>query len=226
MVRVTNMPAHIEHYRPNEHLSVREAAFVTGVSTTAINQLIDDGVLPTKVYFRASGKRAIFACGLATVKFNAEASTFLTKRARTSVSKMLLTCFKTQKSLSEALSNPAASTFRSGYLTVELQPIMQEVADRLAKLQAAEEAVEVDPEIREGEPVLKGTRMAVHDIASMVNEHGIDAVLNTYPYLDREKAELAPIYAAAHPKPGRPRRRLPANAHLKTSKRVPLDGQA
>jgi uncharacterized protein (DUF433 family) len=64
-----------------------------------------------------------------------------------------------------------------------------------------------DPEILSGTPVIRGTRIPVHDVAAQV-EAGvpIKEILDTYPRLSAAQVELASIYAKAVPQRGRPRR--------------------
>jgi uncharacterized protein (DUF433 family) len=65
--------------------------------------------------------------------------------------------------------------------------------------------VESDQEIMRGVPVYKGTRILVHTIADMLSQGATVAeILEGYPALTREKVELAPMYAKAFPRRGRP----------------------
>jgi len=64
-----------------------------------------------------------------------------------------------------------------------------------------------DSEILSGTPVIRGTRIPVHDVAAQV-ETGvpIEEILEMYPRLSAAQVELATIYAKAVPQRGRPRR--------------------
>ncbi len=69
------------------------------------------------------------------------------------------------------------------------------------------EHIAVNPEIMGGLPVIKGTRVPVYTVLSMVD--GGDSVADIcedYPYLSKSAIEAAVIYARAHPKTGRPKR--------------------
>jgi uncharacterized protein (DUF433 family) len=64
-----------------------------------------------------------------------------------------------------------------------------------------------DPEILGGEPVFRGTRVPVHMIAGLVSRGSTGTELqDDYPRLTPEMIRLAPVYAAAYPPRGRPRR--------------------
>jgi len=74
-------------------------------------------------------------------------------------------------------------------------------------LPAARARVVEDPAILGGTPVVKGTRVPVHDLAASVAA-GLsrERILSAYPGLDAETLDLVVLYAEAHPARGRPRR--------------------
>ena len=76
---------------------------------------------------------------------------------------------------------------------------------RLEELERATRVIGSDPEIMQGTPVFRGTRMPVYLIAEMV-ERGVspEEILDGYPSLTRDVLDHARVYAATHPKPGRP----------------------
>jgi len=58
-----------------------------------------------------------------------------------------------------------------------------------------------------GDPVFRGTRVPVHMIAELVAQGSPQAELcESYPRLTAEMIRLAPVYAAAYPLRGRPRK--------------------
>jgi uncharacterized protein (DUF433 family) len=59
-----------------------------------------------------------------------------------------------------------------------------------------------------GDPVFRGTRVPVHEIAELVAQGSTQAeLLDSYPRLTAEMIRLAPLYANAFPLRGRVRRR-------------------
>ncbi len=65
--------------------------------------------------------------------------------------------------------------------------------------------VQSDPEITQGTPVFRGTRIPVHLIAQMVEQGASpEEILEGYPSLTRSTIDHARVYAATHPKRGRP----------------------
>jgi len=93
-------------------------------------------------------------------------------------------------------------------LVIQVKSVRQELDEDLKKLERAEEMATSDPEVMNGTPVYRGTRIPIDLVANMVRQGTqIDEILEGYPALDREKVELAPLYVQAFPRRGRPARR-------------------
>lgn len=91
--------------------------------------------------------------------------------------------------------------------------------DRLA---AARAMVVSEPEILSGTPVIRGTRIPVHEVAASVRAGiPIERLLRAYPALDEERIALAAIYADAHPAVGRPPGEPPEGAVIVTDRLRP-----
>ena len=74
-------------------------------------------------------------------------------------------------------------------------------------LRRARRLVVSDPEILGGDPVFRGTRIPVHLIGELVAQGSKPTeLIESYPRLNAAMIRLAPIYAAAYPPRGRPRR--------------------
>lgn len=63
-----------------------------------------------------------------------------------------------------------------------------------------------DPEILSGIPVIRGTRVAAHDVAASIaaGKTTLD-IRNSYPTLDDKQIKGAVAYVAANPLRGRPK---------------------
>ena len=58
--------------------------------------------------------------------------------------------------------------------------------------------IEINPEVRFGKPVIRGTRLTVEDILLMLAEGmSKEEIIEEYPQLDEEKIRAA-LYFAAH----------------------------
>jgi uncharacterized protein (DUF433 family) len=78
-----------------------------------------------------------------------------------------------------------------------------------------------DPEILRGTPIIKGTRIPLYDVVSLVDSGtDIEEILEIYPRLKKSQIELASIYAKANPQRGRPKRRtFPKGLEVSISKK-------
>lgn len=80
------------------------------------------------------------------------------------------------------------------------------LAKRLAHyLENRESHIEVRPGVQGGEPVIAGTRLPVQAVAERLHRgDSIDNLVEDYPGVPSDAFEAARIYAAAHPRRGRP----------------------
>ncbi len=93
-------------------------------------------------------------------------------------------------------------------ISVDAESAWEQMAGRLAEATAAQLAVVSDPDIRGGEPVVRGTRIPVHLLQELVEQGAApEELLADYPSLDDQRLKLALLYAQNHPRPGRPRKR-------------------
>jgi uncharacterized protein (DUF433 family) len=88
--------------------------------------------------------------------------------------------------------------------------LVRELRARIETLEKARSLVVSDPEIRGGEPVIRGTRIPVYLVAAMLHQGAsVAEILENYPTLTEEAVELARVYARANPKQGRPQSFFP-----------------
>jgi len=93
-------------------------------------------------------------------------------------------------------------------LVVEIKTARREVKQELARLKRAQRMAVSDPEVMQGIPVYRGTRIPVELVSDMLAQGAtVEEILDGYPALNREKVELAPLYMSAFPRRGRPARR-------------------
>ena len=90
-------------------------------------------------------------------------------------------------------------------------------------LEEAREIVVEDPGILGGTPVIKGTRVPVHDVAAQFDAGTpVDEILRCYPSVKEREIELASVYARAFPAPKRPKKSFVDTEHVKVVKRARL----
>jgi uncharacterized protein (DUF433 family) len=172
-----------------------EAAVLTRLSVKAVNNAIDKRTIST-----VSGRRA----GHATRLLDLRALMSLTLEHR------LADRFapEMRRQVFDALATAPRNrvSLDGGFLTIDLREPRRELATSLRRLRRARALVISDPDILGGDPVFRGTRVPVHLIATLLGQGSTEAeLLEAYPRLTAEMAQLAPIYASAYPLRGRPR---------------------
>lgn len=179
-----------------DSLTPAEAAFVAGVSLRDVHRMIDERILPERL-FNTSDSRSFKSRACVYISFYVRTADRLTSEERQ----------RTIGIASKATTN--AHIVRDEFLTIDFGPFSKSVGERMKRLQAARDTVVSDPEILSGTPVVRGTRVPAYDIAASVSA-GIpmDKILAEYPSVKREQVELAALYAEANPLRGRPRQRL------------------
>jgi uncharacterized protein (DUF433 family) len=202
-------------------LKASEAAVVSRVSLRDLNRVIDEHILPSAFVSLDNG-RHVLAGACSFIAFYFESAKRLTAEERLFAINMV----SPRLSRSQALGWPALLredwTVRDNFLTIDLLPFVRGTSERLDDLAAARAIVTTSPDILGGTPVIRGTRVPVHDVAASVAAgYATDRILQAYPGLDAEKIRLAALYAEATPLRGRPRTTgsLPAGATIVTDRR-------
>jgi uncharacterized protein (DUF433 family) len=172
-----------------------EAAAVTGLPVTAVNHAIDNKVI-SAVSGTPSGRRLDF-CALLSLTLERRLAKRFTPEARREVFQALAKRPWPHKLVIDD----------DGLVNLDFRAPRDELATSLRALRRARQLVVTDPEIKGGEPVFRGTRLQVHLIATLIEKGSPEAeLLESYPSLTPEMLHLAPIYAAAYPARGRPRK--------------------
>lgn len=197
-----------------ETLTTNEAAVAAGVPVAKIHRMIDKRILP-KTLYTTSKSRTVRKDACLWIAFYFETEAVLTAEAR---SKAMRDFTAHHRSWAE-LRNYKVEESRA--VQVQLSPIWEDVDRRLGLLKQVQEMVVEDPEILRGTPVIRGTRIPVHDVASLADSGTpFEEILEIYPSLSRQQVELASIYAKASPLRGRPRRRsFPKHLTVSISKK-------
>lgn len=187
-------------------MSIAETAAITGVSAREINRLIDDGLMPGSTFKKVGKSRFVKAFAAPMVRFGAGDGVMLSKKTRLEAMKTMASYTKSNwRSLVVDPDRALDLRFESGAVTVALGETVASAMTGLCKLAGANRRIAIDPEVRGGMPVVRGTRVGVYEVAAALEADGMEAVLEDFPTLTREDVEAAKIYARAHPRMGRPR---------------------
>jgi uncharacterized protein (DUF433 family) len=182
------MQTHDTLYTPTE------AAVLTGLSLKAVNNAIDKKTV--SAVRGEEGSRLLDARALVSLSIE--------RRLSAGVATPEL-----RRKVFDALAQAPRNTvsLEGGLIKIDLREPRRALAASIRDLRRARRLVVTDPEILGGDPVFRGTRVPVHMIAELAAQGSAPAELNEgYPRLTAEMIRLAPVYAAAYPLRGRPRR--------------------
>ena len=204
-------------------LKPTEAAVVARVALRDVNRAIDERILPEGFFSLDDGRRvAATACTL--ISFYFESAQRLTSEERLFAIREVGVRLYRFRARALASLVDEDWTVRHEFLTIDLAPFVRRTKERMERLAAARDMVVSDPGVLGGTPVVRGTRVPVHDVAaSVATGFPTERILAAYPSLDANKVELAAIYAEANPARGRPRTsdELPKSAAVVADRRVP-----
>jgi uncharacterized protein (DUF433 family) len=190
-----------------------EASWLTELSTKTINAAIDRGELDVgKARRRSAGKRAPRTLAPADVMYLAlrrDVAELLSPQAKAELYEQLVQrqWVPTTRAgrVSETRSD-ADIVLAGGAVRIEVKRTVVRLLKRWVALLDAKELVVSNPEIRSGEPTIRGTRVPVYLIADLVREGaGLKEILEDYPSLSASKVRSALAYAQTRPRRGRPR---------------------
>lgn len=207
-----------------EMLKATEAAVVARVSLRDVNRVIDERILPETLVSVDNG-RYVLGAACTLISFYFESARLLTSEERLfAIRSAEPRLRRWNRAATEAMLK-ADWTVRDDFLTIDLLPFFERSVERLARLDAAREAVTISDDIMGGTPVISGTRVPVHDVAAaMAAGIPVKELLEDYPSLTEDKLELAALYAEANPLRGRPKpliATLPRGTRVISDHRVP-----
>ena len=192
------MAATMERRASRRAVSPREAVFVTGLSEKTINQAIDRKEVRTLPARREGDHERLLGF-----------PELLYLSLRDSVGRLLSPEGKRvlRQKLDVLRATPGPAGVTMGPLELDVTSVVEALTERLARIEQAREFVCVDPEVRAGEPVVRGTRIPVSVLADLERQGATrEELLEDYPALTAESLEAALFYAQLYPRRGRPRR--------------------
>jgi uncharacterized protein (DUF433 family) len=170
-----------------------EAAVLTGLPLKAVNNAIDKKTVSAVA--DEAGGRLLDARALLSLSIERRLADRIAPELRRKVFDALAECPRNLVSLED------------GLLKIDLREPRRALAASLRDLRRARRLVVSDLEILGGDPVFRGTRVPVHMIADLISQGSAeDELQDSYPRLTPEMIRLAPVYAAAYPLRGRPRK--------------------
>jgi uncharacterized protein (DUF433 family) len=172
-------------------LTLTEAGYVLNRSSVSLNKAVDNGVIRARRRRVGGGMQRLL--GPAEMRFLMVASRL--EKDLTPAG---------QKRLYEAIRQLSADAHRIaiGELELDLGRIDEDLESRLNRLQSLRRWVESGD--ARPEPLIKGTSIPVHMVASLARSQSVAEIVEDFPSLSPEQVEAAIEYAKAYPKRGRP----------------------
>ena len=188
-----------------------EAAWLTELSPKTINATIDRGELGGDVPRRPSANHArrLGTADVVYLVLRKELSDVLSAGAKRELYARLVEISAQRFDLCQPgdLGRDFEVQLAGGIVRIEVKRAWRRLSKRWVALRKAMDVVVSDPETRNGEPVVRGTRIPVHLIADLFDQ-GADLreILEDYPSLNAGLVRSALAYARTHPRRGRPRK--------------------
>jgi uncharacterized protein (DUF433 family) len=183
---------------PRTLITRREAAELSGITETTVKKAVDQRVVPTR-------KRGSQSCiEVEDVPVLAMLGLLTTMRLTPKHKRALREWLRASGAPAELELTPALVVRRVD--EVEQARLRAERYARLRDLWIVR-----DPEIKHGEPIIRGSRVSVHTLADRIAHGESASVLDEdFPHIPAEAREVAVQYARANPRRGRPKRPPPA----------------
>ena len=207
-------------------LTSTEVAAVASVSTRYLSHLIEEHFLPVELYAR-EGRRWFRPSAAAFAAFDNRVADILTPSARRTIIREMVTRHHAELAESDAWLQWSIPCLENLGIIIDLVKVdmtesFRNVGANMGLLFEARQMVVRDPEILSGTPVIRGTRIAVYDVAaSAENGLPLERILKAYSDLTEHQVALARLWVKANPPMGRPKRAVgPADRATVMAKRV------
>ena len=211
----------------SQMVSANEAAALAMVEVRDVHRAFDEHLLPEALLGEAGASRQVARGAVPLLAFYFRTAGILQADARKAVIRLIAAGGRTGALRRMAALRRRHSLSIGDGISADLRPFIAETDARARLLEQARAIAVLDPGVLGGtEPVVRGTRVPVRDVAAAVAAGmPLVEILASYPSLTAEQVELAALYASVERPRGKPRRpladRLPAGARLVSSGTVP-----
>ncbi|QDQ29306.1 DUF433 domain-containing protein [Chitinimonas arctica] len=189
-----------------------EAAYLAELSDRQVNRMVDDQIVPAKLFEQHERGRRLFtrlSAAFARFYFGTE-DTLLPAARRLVLAELTdrverLCC---KNDVYTLIFLPAEMSWKVTQSSVEIDvaPFIAKTLARMKEVDQADALVVTDPEILGGVPVFAGSRVPVDIVlASLDKGIALDRLCTSYPFLTKAHLAAARTYMQVHPRRGRPR---------------------
>jgi len=176
----------------------REAAVLAGVPLKTVDKAIEENVVKVR---RLSAGTLLDADDVMALAVIGKAGLPLKSQTKRTIRRWLHEAQPYRPGKASELS-------LSDVVVIRLDPEFRTLVDQMMRYREDRlRFIESNPDIRQGEPVIAGSRLPVRAVAERVKGgDSIDDLLDDYPHISRKAFQTALIYAQSHPRRGRPAR--------------------
>jgi uncharacterized protein (DUF433 family) len=199
--------------------TVNESAFVAKIDARNVQSAIDREKLAAVL--RVKGKRSIrcvpatellvFACASKAepdVTFGVRTQNAIRSHLKTFRAELETSLCKRETHLQRAFVE--GFDLALGDMRMDIGDLFIKTLDDMRRVLKSREVVDEDPEIRGGDPVVRGTRIPVSLLAELRAQGAPDKeLLEDYPSLTTDTLAFALLWAKLHPALGRPSKPAP-----------------
>lgn len=173
------------------YISPNEAATLSGASASAVSKAIERRIVRTK---RGKSGVLIDARDVGALQVFAA----LPFRLPVGLKRRIAAWLRTAEDGAELPLSDAVFVRKSVAVDEATSRALRYVALR-------ERFLEVNPDVQGGEPVIRGTRIAIRGLATQIEAgESFEVLREEYDYIDPEAFEFAVLWASANPGRGRP----------------------
>ena len=194
-------------YGRPEMITPAEASVIAGVELRDIHRVFDEGLLTEPLIRKQGNQRLVARDAALLLRFYFGADRHLSAEARRAVLQAIIGPDR-KRVLGRLSALPRwhrTVTVAPG-IAVSLAPYVTAAENGAARFARARAVIVEDPDVLDGMPVIRGTRLPVYDVAaSLAAGASRERVQSAYPSLTAEQIDLAALYAQAVPPRGRPR---------------------
>ncbi|OIR00198.1 hypothetical protein GALL_176550 [mine drainage metagenome] len=196
-----------------------EAAFIAGLTDRQMNRVVDERLVPERLFERQGTNRLFTRLSAAFAMFYFATEDLLIAGARRQVLEELTARVERldvkDHVLTLRLLDAVSWKVERKALVVDMTLYLQSALARAKEVDQADALVTTDPEVMGGAAVFAGTRVPVDIVlGSLAAGIDMDRLKASYPFLTEAHIQSAKVYNEVHPRRGRPRRISEVNPGL------------
>lgn len=193
------------------YVQTAEAAFIAGLNDRQMHRVMDEHLVPSALLGQDGPTRLFARLGAAFARFYYDTEGVLVASARRQVLEELALRVEHMPDPAEVISlhslprDLSWRVFRPG-VDIDVGPFVAQAFVRAREVDDADALISTDPEVMGGAPCFTGTRVPIDTVLASLDRGIAKAELReSFRFLTDTHLSAARVYAAVHPRRGRPR---------------------